>query len=160
MKYVIVSLVAVVCLLSSVFLCRTECPQPALLPSVIVEPLDPTLEGEAAAQWRLEVQRRFPRAVVVIVHGGDYVRGEWTVKSSYNHAEHADVVARRFKELYPDRVVVFVSCNPGHYHLGVPGVYYALDSVWVHPDRNEGPHAAEVNDPEVIGNIFEFVKDD
>ena len=141
MKYIIFSSVAVVCLLvvcllACVLLCCPECPQPAPRPSVIVEPLDETIPAESLADWRVEVQRRFPRAVVVIVHGGDFVRGQWVVRTSFNHVEPAADVVRRFQTEYPDRVVVFVSCNPGHIRLGVPGVYYALDSVWIIPDRN------------------------
>lgn len=155
-------------------------------PRVIIEVCDHSLE-QFALMWEVELGRRFDHAVGIICHGGDFVEGEWVVVAGLQPWKHVtpvrDLVCH-FQQLYPDRIIVLISCNPGHIKLGIPGVYYAYDSVWVYPDRNiaEAERASELTltwtrlmddedsagekksraelYPTVVGSVFEFIKDD
>lgn len=153
-------------------------------PQVIMRVLDPTLEP-FASMWQAEIGRRFPDAVGVLVHGGDFVEGQWIVGDwtyrSDRHVRLATDVVKEAEAMYPGRTVVLLACNPGHLDLGIPGVYYAHSSVWCVPDRDtasvlpeiarqqilfgqraksEGKKELDrgrwVQDSDVIGNIFEF----
>jgi hypothetical protein len=149
-------------------------------PGVIVEVLDPSLQ-QFAVDWQVEVGRRFPKALVILCHGGNFIEGEWSVKAAvrwpYTSAQH---LVRHYQQLYPDRVVVLLACNVGHLKLNVPGAYYAHSSVWCEPDRATGGapendyrmldddpesplggHEASrwTVDPEVVGNVFEFISE-
>ena len=142
-------------------------------PDVIVENMVPEL-AEAAPLWQMEVSRRFHHALVILVHGGDFLEGEWIVGSEqYGHPViTAKQIVRHFQQQFPDRTIVLVACNTGHIRLGVPGVYYAHSSVWVVPDRDVFRALGEANlmldgreqdrsllEPEIVGNIFEFTTD-
>lgn len=153
-------------------------------PQVIERVLDPTLEP-FANMWQKEINRRFDNAVMILVHGGDFVEDQWIVGDwQYRSGVHVrpikDVVAETQK-MYPGRTIVLLACNPGHLNLGIPGVYYAKSSVWCIPDRDmdqatpsmstmtlndtKPMSRAYINlgrwdeDPDVVGNIFEFVSE-
>jgi hypothetical protein len=151
-------------------------------PDVIVEVLDSSLV-QYIEPWRVEVGRRFHNAVAIIVHGGDFVEGEWVVGAGIGgHISRASDIARHYQKLYAGRTLVFISCNPGHLKINVPGVWYASDVVWCIPDRGMSPKnmsssrrlldwATWLEDgekpeqsrweayPTVVGNIFEFIQD-
>lgn len=143
-------------------------------PAVIVEFLDPSLEQFVPA-WKTEVGRRFNNAIVLLVHGGDFVEGEWVVGASIapHHVTRIQDVVHRYQKLYPKRTMIVLACNTGHLHLGVPGVYYAHSSVWCIPDRGISPDMFKRSgqtldgktssrrqaDSDVVGNIFEFTAD-
>lgn len=118
---------------------------------------DPMFEAIAIEPWKEEISRRFPDAYVVFTHGTSLM-GMWAMEtpdgpaSVQKYAE--DLVAK-----YPDREIVFVVCNPGHYVINIPHVHYALDSVWMVPDRyTHGLFTISRSafDPGVVGNIYEF----
>lgn len=126
---------------------------PSTSPDVVMEVLDPTLE-DGAQLWQAEIGRRFHNAVGIVVHGGDFVQGEWIVEGNYASGEHVQLitdVVHRYQALFPDRTIVLVSCNPGHIKLGIPGVYYAMSSVWVVPDRDITPDMSQGRMRAVIG---------
>lgn len=137
-------------------------------PHVDVVVCDPSLE-QFANGWRQEISRRFPDAVAILCHGGEFINGEWLVKVPALNlpAMTADQVAAHFKVKFPGRVIVLLACNPGHLHLHVSGVYHAEDSVFCIPDRavGEKPELDALtlsrwsDDPGVTGNIFEFVQE-
>lgn len=144
-------------------------------PGVIMEVLDPSLEPYAVA-WQREVARRFPSAVAILAHGGDLEQGRWIIQADGKHLQTADDIAAKYRALYPGRVIVLLSCNPGHIKLHVPGVYHFHASVWCVPDRATGKNdIAEFMDldgghphddaprwescPEDEGNIFEATVD-
>lgn len=144
-------------------------------PNVIVEVFDHSLD-QFVPMWQKEVGRRFSNAVVVLCHGGDFVRGEWVVGSQpgSGHIEKVDDVLARVKAQYPGRQLVLLACNTGHLMPKTPGVYYATASVWCIPDRAITPelmqnhdslrtidgdsHSRWSDDPDVVGNIFEFIR--
>jgi hypothetical protein len=160
-------------------------PSTRVQPPVIVECLDRSIEPYAE-MWRVETARRFDNAVVIICHGGDFEAGRFIVGAGlqpWKHVSTAAEVVRHFQTLYPTRTLVLVACNPGHLKLRIPGVYYALNNVWVYPDRDiqraeaagevlatwtsdwkhllEGDSTrsrSEVS-PDFVGSIFEFVKE-
>lgn len=143
-------------------------------PSVIVETLDPSLEGFAPL-WKVEVGRRFSNAIVLLVHGVDFVQGEWIVGASIapHHVMRIQDVVKEYQHRYPNRTMIVLACNTGHLHLGIPGVYYSHSSVWCIPDRGLTPdmfkEAGVTLDGEaqsrwqaesdIVGNIFEFTVD-
>lgn len=118
---------------------------------------DPTLEG-AEHMWEEEVARRFPDALVVFGHGGDII-GEWAIETPDGPKKLKDV-AMSLTALYPDREIVFVSCNPGHYVINIPHVHTANANVWIVPDKYYigSPFLPTRSQlfPEAVGNIFEF----
>jgi hypothetical protein len=143
-------------------------------PGVIMEVLDPSLESFAPA-WKAEIARRFPHAVGVLVHGGDFIEGQWIVGAnlSPHHLSTTKEVVEHYQKLYPDRTIVLLACNTGHLKLGIPGVYYFKSSVWCIPDRGLGQEDKEnaeklldgtvqtrwQQDSDVNGNIYEAVKE-
>lgn len=102
-------------------------------PQVIVRTLDPHLDRYAEA-WKTEIARRFPNAFVVFVHGNETADGIWACQTMNGMVPVADIVLY-WQSKYPKRTIVLLSCNPGHLTLGVPGVYYFRNSVWLVPDR-------------------------
>lgn len=151
-------------------------PTPSSLPPMVnVQVLDPSLQ-KFAEPWRMEVSRRFPDALVILVHGGDLVQGEWLCSSKvFNHYALVTDVLRHYRELDPQRTIVFLGCNTGAIHLhGFPNVFYSLAPVWCLPDRAIGQDIGDallkldsgfdpaVNrwglDPLVTGNVFELVE--
>lgn len=164
-------------------------------PQVIVDVLDPSLQGFASA-WEKEIGRRFPHSVAVLCHGiggGGGVKDEWLVApyAGIGGVTHIDDLIHREQRLYPDRTLVILCCNVQHDVLhGYEHVFYASSSVWCLPDRSVptgtenslegrstldtytrldtfnpfGPpqHRFEGGtrfdaDPDVVGNIFEFI---
>lgn len=128
-------------------------PAPVYLdrPGVIMEVLDPSLEMYAVG-WQKEIARRVPNAVGVLCHGGDFEQGRWIVASDSKHIQTARDVVLKYKDMYPGRTIVLLSCNPGHIKLGVPGVLYAHSSVWCVPDRELKP---SMSDAERMAKLFD-----
>lgn len=150
-------------------------------PAVIIETLDPSLDRFAAA-WKKEIGRRFDSAVGVLVHGGDFVEGQWIIGSrpGSGHVEPVNAVLDRIQEKYPGRIIVLLACNTGHLKLsGRPGVFYAMAPVWCVPDRSMAGFDLTalyetfdygdvsvldvfgdrwVSEPDNVGNVFEFVE--
>lgn len=144
-------------------------------PAVVVDVLDPSLEGFAPA-WHDEISRRFPiNTVGVLCHGGEFIDGEWIALES-RMPEHlirvTDLVAKE-QAKFPGRTIVLLCCNPGHIELHASNVFYAQSSVWCVPDRATGDDPVSNHmklgfefvsqtrwqaDPDVVGNIFEFVE--
>lgn len=123
------------------------------------------------AAWKVEVQRRFPDAIVVSCHGGDDENGVWclwgdtfdplasvlTGKSMFRQLPPVPVedFVRNIQKQRPGRQIVLLVCNPEHHTLKAKGVAYAMDSVWTIPDRAILPRSGDK--PGDLGNIFEFV---
>jgi hypothetical protein len=115
--------------------------------------------------WRVEVARRFPSALVLICHGStgsDIVTGQsgWYLFPEANGRVpvRVDEMVRKMRAANPKRVIVLLSCNPGHFKLTrLPGVFYALDSIWLWPDKAGENGESMKQEPGVVGNIFEFV---
>lgn len=120
----------------------------------------PGMESSVAL-WEQEVERRFQGAYIYAAHGG-VAAHSWICQgpndpSDIAEAEFVRDVALRLRAQFPDRVIVLIVCNPGHFKLHVPGVYYARDSVWLTPDKYAGYcDLAHLLTPEAVGNIFEF----
>jgi len=115
--------------------------------------------------WKIEVARRFPDALLFVCHGStgfDITTGE---KGWYLFPEaqgripvRVDVALRGIKVANPGRTIVLLSCNPDHFRLtGLSNVYYALDAIWLWPDKNVEDTSRIRAEPRVVGNIFEFV---
>lgn len=116
--------------------------RPDSKPTVTIEVMDPSLTGYAEL-WRAEISRRFPDAVAILCHGGNFAGEQW-ICSAGNFGRYSTVPeAVAYEQArYPGRTIVILCCNPGHLKLGIPGVYYANDSVWCVPDRaatSDGP---------------------
>lgn len=105
---------------------------PSARPNIVMETLDPSLE-QYEGMWAREISRRFDNAVGVLVHGGDFVEGQWIVGSHaqpWRHVTPIQEVVKNIQKKYPGRTVVVLACNTGHLKLGIPGVFYAHSSVW------------------------------
>jgi len=155
-------------------------------PRVVMETLDPSLE-QFEAMWRDEIGRRFDNAVGVLVHGGDFVEGQWIAGTHVRPDKHVTLmtkVVEDAKKKHSGRTVVLLACNTGNLKLGIPGVFYATSSVWCIPDRAIRPEMYQNANfrqtlggivilpsksfhqmtrwewqPDYVGNVWEFVKD-
>lgn len=135
------------------------------VPRIDVVQWSQSIADEQVAQWRIEVARKYPDAVIIVCHGDDE-DGHWvfcpdeavmvgpigivTPLPRFSVEEGIKSVQKQF----PGRTIVLITCNPGHYHLTVPGVVYALDNVWLEPDRFLMDRSEKK--PNNVGNIFEF----
>lgn len=109
-------------------------------------------------EWKAEVARRFPDAVIVFCHGYDKNR-VWTAHPLNDTPERPVAeLALELRNSFPDRPIVLITCNPGHHALGIRGVYHAVDTVWMMPDKNQAIPLPFLP-PEGVGNIFEFTDD-
>lgn len=172
--YLIVGILTTASVLAFIFAPSGQRSQETVQPAVIMEVLDPSLEGYAPL-WKAEIGRRFPNAVGILLHGGDFVEGQWIVGGhiSPRHVSPVREIVEHYQKLYPTRTIVLLACNTGHLSLGIPGVYYAKSSVWCVPDRAipiadgfdykatvDGGEVTRASiDPDVVGNIYEFVRD-
>jgi hypothetical protein len=120
----------------------------------VVSYVDAPNMAQFLVMWRTEVQRRYPDAVMVVCHGTDY-NGKWCaapmIDGRFGLLIPMDVFVPRIQKKYPGRRIVMVTCNPGHYRLNIPGVVYALDSVWMQTD-------VDLRKDIAIGNIYEFTE--
>lgn len=109
--------------------------------------------NEGAPAWRDEAAKRFPGALVLVSHGsiGGSETLRWTIDVD------ADALAEFLKHEYPNRPIVFVSCNPLGATLHVSGVWYAKDLVWLPPDSARVKPRDLTKEPGV-GSINEFVE--
>lgn len=115
-------------------------------------------------QWKREVARRFPTALVVVCHGN---QGKEIVKNAedwYMYPETPGCIpvrvrdkALELKRLYPNRPIVFLTCNPSGVRLNIPGVWHALNNVWLTPDKNVEDTSGIRAEPQIVGSIYEFV---
>lgn len=113
---------------------------------VTIDVLDPGLSF-AAPLWKVEIARRFPDAVGVLCHGGVFIEGEWYGTAlTYGHFTPMADIVRHEQALHPGATIVLLACNVNHLKLGVPGVYYATDSVWCRPDRSLMPNDVLADD--------------
>lgn len=125
----------------------SQCVAPGMEPSV--------------ALWEIEVERRFPGAFIYATHGS-VAAHTWICQgeadpSSLAEADFVHDLALRLRAQFPDRVIVLIVCNPGHFKLHVPGVYYARDNVWLTPDKFSNlTDFLHIIMPDAVGNIFEF----
>lgn len=148
-------------------------------PDVQMAVLDPSLEMFAPA-WQTEISRRFHNVVAVLVHGGDFVKGQWIVEGPYESGGHVLIVTDVVDEIhqrFPDRNVILLACNTGHIEIhNRPWLYYAKSSVWCIPDRATGLGEFDMtridgkvtpfefgenrwqSDPDIVGNVYEFVQ--
>lgn len=119
---------------------------------------------DSVGMWEVEAARRFPGAFVYAAHGG-VAAHSWICQGMADPTKLAEAdfvhdLALRLKAQYPDRIIVLIICNPGHFKLHVPGVYYALADVWLVPDRFEDDTVSKYTMmPDAVGNIYEFVDD-
>lgn len=114
------------------------------------------------AMWKTEVARRFPGAVMICGHGSKRASdGEWTITPDTDFPFIGTVTGNPVtvramievaKEQYPGRLVVVLSCNPGHVKLDIPGVAYPNESFWLVPDKNLPRNVGTDN----VANVFEF----
>lgn len=111
-----------------------------------------------AERWEREVQKRYPDALVVMVHGRtDEQSGQWYAYPSVGQAAPVRELVASLRVYYPDRRIVLVVCNPDGKRLtGVDDVSYARENVWVIPDDQTGFTVRDLIDPEAVGSIWEF----
>jgi hypothetical protein len=87
--------------------------------------------------------------------------------SSSSYACPYEVVAAVLRNMYPDRPVVIIACNPGFYDLDIPNIWYVKGSVWVIPDewanglryheKDRIPPTKKTVDTQLVGSIWEFI---
>jgi len=136
--------------------------RPAPVSPIVWEDSDYFREG--AADWQTVAAQRFKNPIVFACHGGVhreflasaaglYVRSSWWVlPDDGRQPQSVESLAQTLANLYPERDIVLVCCNPGGFDLDVPRVWYCRRPVWVIPDTFI-KHAAE----DGAGSIWEFV---
>lgn len=148
-------------------------------PPIIMDVADETLQPFASA-WQAEASRRFNDATVLLCHGSYTIDGEWLIYCRPGSDHPFDTVERVVAEeqhLYPGRTIILLACNVDHIALhGMPNVFYARSEVWCTPDRavgmadqaamtldgvddsNNSIDNRSTSDPDIVGNIYEFVE--
>lgn len=106
---------------------------------VVMDICDPTLEPYGQP-WQTEIARRFPSNTVgVLLHGGNFLDGQWIVLSHPESQHPIELIADFIHEEqvhYPGQRLVILACNPGHIALhGFNNVYFSPDLTWCLPDR-------------------------
>jgi len=116
---------------------------------------------EASGQWVVEIQTRYPQALVVFVHGNvDPGSGEWFAYPDIGAPiSMYDLVDNLRVKIGPRRIIL-LACNPGRLPFDAPGVSYALNDVWITPDSFASVvgQLRDVYEPDVIGSIAEFTE--
>ena len=97
----------------------------------------------AGEQWLEEARTRFANPVIFICHGqsewgvdqwGETTKTWWVYPDKPRRKQSANEVVRTLKNMYPNRDVVMVVCNPHGHKPVMAGVWIALHDVWVVPD--------------------------
>jgi hypothetical protein len=145
------------------------------MPQIIVWS-DFALYSQGVKDWMTVASQRFNNPVLFFCHGGvksvettlpngmRLAKNEWWVFPDHPRKPvSANEVARTLAQMYPDRDIVFMSCNPGGFELNVPRVWYTKKNNWVVPDPfaigNVFGHERR-RDFDAVGSIWEFVSYD
>jgi hypothetical protein len=163
--------ISLIALIVSVAAFSIPAPQPKVYDHMDVDVLieqDETV-SLSTELWKTEVARRFPNAHVIICHGNDDQDGVWCLypkgTESLNDVHRVPVakLAQKLRDAEPGRPIVFLTCNPWHHVINIPGVYHARSNVWFITDKQMPkfiPQLLAVTlDQEAVGNIFEFTDD-
>lgn len=97
-----------------------------------------SLDEYATMSYR-EAARRFTNPVVVLCHGGtDPASRRWALYADNDRGGKmfTDEVAAAMAKRFPDRDIVFFSCNRDHHRINVPRVWYFTEVVWCMPDED------------------------
>ena len=116
--------------------------------------------------WQQEVGRRYDDAVILFVHGNTGPDGQWWAYPSRDLSppilmRHMVATVRL---RHPGRHIVVVACNPGALRDldHIRGVSYALENVWMIPERNSYFDFDEWDRAQgstgAVGDIFDFVE--
>jgi hypothetical protein len=122
-------------------------------------------------EWREEANKRFNNPILFHCHGGIHmetyeengktvvVEEWWVYPDPPRKPMPAAELARSLANLYPDRDIVLLTCNPGGFDLNVKRVWYTKRNVWTIPDAYAtGFYAHEqIRDYDAVGSIWEFV---
>ena len=110
-------------------------------------------------EWYGEASKRLADPIIFSCHGG-MRDGIWvTCPDKPRVPVPVEDVARTLSNLYPNRNIVLICCNPAGVELDVPNVWYARSDVWCRPDALcSGPLDHETKRGEGdAGSIWEFV---
>jgi hypothetical protein len=104
---------------------------PPIPPMVLRSDLIPS-----AAHWRAEAVKRFgPQVYVFACHGAQFDNGTWQCVTEDGQYRSVEGAARFLSELWPERAIVLVCCNPNGREITVPrhNVYYVRKNVTQEP---------------------------
>lgn len=132
--------------------------RPTIRPRIKVYSPDLTI---GAAEWYEKARQRFGDDVVLIAGHGENVLGVWALFPQNGPPVPLQWLVAIERQSNPRAVIVLLSCNPHHEKLDAPGVAYATENVWIHPDGSPfNDVQREVLDilfPQYVGSIDEFV---
>ncbi|CAN5388259.1 hypothetical protein BH09PLA1_BH09PLA1_25910 [soil metagenome] len=105
--------------------------------------------------WKDEAQRRLPGALVLVTHGAAMSppngKEQWVITAD------PELLGKFLQQAFPNRPIVFASCNQRGDELHVAGVWYAKQNVWNPPDRYWFTPRDRAKQPGV-GSIDEFIE--
>ena len=129
--------------------------------------------------WLLEAKKRFKDPIIFVCHGGSdwevlalgpATLGQWVWSAgpiSPRIPVPMKCVAAVLRNMYPNRPIILIACNPGFYDLDLPNVWYAKGSIWAIPDewanglryheKHRIPPTKETVETQMIGSIWEFI---
>lgn len=120
----------------------------------------------SAFYWEKEVARRYDDAIILFTHGGPGEDGKWYAYTDLEGRVLMTHLVSRVRLQNPGKRIVVVACNKGGLRDldHIPNVTYALDVVWMFPDRNSATDldewAKKRGSDTAVGSIFEFVETD
>lgn len=123
--------------------------------------------------WLIEARKRFANPIVFSCHGGyEFVEKRigddivttlewWLYPDSPRKPIPAQSAADTLANMYPDRDIVFLPCNPNGFELHTKRVFYAKQATWIIPDDYQSwlpivQHESK-RDFDTVGSIWEFV---
>lgn len=89
------------------------------------------------ADWQREAATRFNSPVLIVAHGHTE-DGRWTLAPDGMPGVPAESAAKLLRLIWPNRPLVFISCNrDGHVLHGLPNVFYSTRVTWATPGGPE-----------------------
>lgn len=108
----------------------------------------------SAIQWMEQARLYFDDPLIVTGHGLDSI-GPWMQINEDNRIITVRTLALALHQIYPNRDIVLIICNPNHDDLDIDRVYYAKDIVYKVPDAyvTEIPFFGQRETERNFGNV-------
>jgi hypothetical protein len=111
--------------------------------------------------WLAEARRKVDNPLLFMCHGMSVpVDGKlvWYVNPDKpRKPQPVQEVARTLSNLYPDRNIILVVCNPAHERISIARVWYPERDVWIVPDEYcDFLDLIERSEPQTIGTFADF----
>lgn len=127
------------------------------LPKVVTLVWSKDFDRSAVAAWEAQIVSRWPKRDVVAVfcHGSDAKPWSMTPDRPLYRVPTENVAAL-LHGVFPDRLIVLVSCNGSASAIHTPGVAYARKRIWIQPGCDTRFSLDDMGIVSDAGNVREF----